>query len=82
MTYTEYFSKNISTEDINNMSLDQFKRFMNIIYLEGCLNNTITRKKVIELLYDLTENQAPNNLFYEIKLKSETHHQKNKEKKL
>ncbi|TXD70575.1 hypothetical protein [Aequorivita lipolytica] len=76
MKYTNYFSQIITEKDISNLSTDQFKRIMNIVFIEGCLAGAKNAAHLQYLLNTLTNNQEPNNLYFEMKLLSETHYRK------
>ncbi|CAM3258155.1 hypothetical protein [Aequorivita lipolytica] len=49
---------------------------MNIVFIEGCLAGAKNAAHLQYLLNTLTNNQEPNNLYFEMKLLSETHYRK------
>ncbi len=56
--YTKYFSGFTKENDQHNVSSDQFKRIMNIVFVEGILQGT--------LLTDLSGNLDPKQLVREM----------------
>lgn len=79
MIYTNYFSENITEDFIRKLSYDQFKRLMNIIFLEGCLSGAKNTTHLRTTLKILTDNQDPNILYFEMNMLSETYFRKLKD---
>lgn len=74
MQYTEYFSRQIMQDGINWISQDQFRRMMNIVFIEGCLQeapNKVAHKRVLRML---TEGEPPNVLYMHMKMLSDSLH--------
>lgn len=74
MKYTKYFSHHIKYNGIPQLSISQFQRMMNIVFVEGSINSlpklngqgysyTLESFKNQKALTELTGNLTPENLY-------------------
>jgi hypothetical protein len=85
MNYTSYFSQKFKKHGIPKLSIDQYFRLMNIVYLEGKLSNykdfdEIMSSKSIHIqiqISKLTNELHPVHLYLEMISLSEKHFKNN-----